>query len=129
MAIFCPKLNDAKIQNCAALWSSRNGIDTFGEWQAAMIGDLQEVASLSDNKDGGWWRPLPDPDVPRLLKALCVAAWAIGFCGLLGLGYCEHEQRFASSRIPTATLPIASDFKGENRFISQGDARIRDIST
>jgi hypothetical protein len=73
--------------------------------------------------------PLPDPDIPRPLKALCIAAWAIGFCGLLGLGYYEHEQWFSSSRTPTATLRVASDFKGETRFISQTDARICDIST
>jgi hypothetical protein len=84
---------------------------------------------LFDKKDGGWWHPLPEPYVLPLPKILINTAAVVAFSGLMGLGYYEHEQVFASSKAPTAALTVASNYKGQIRFISPNDARIGDIST
>lgn len=63
-------------------------------------------------------------DIPNPWKTLIVVAFAVGFSGVLGSGYCEHELRFSSSAAPDMTLSVARDFKGHARFISPTDERI-----
>ena len=75
------------------------------------------------------WRVLQPSDVPYPLKALFIVALLTGFSGVVGTGYCEHEQRLAFSRTPSPALPIPSNYKGEVRFISQTDAHICNISS
>ena|ERR1700692_2036425 len=74
-------------------------------------------------------RPLDLSDVPRWLRAVIVPAFIVFFGGLIGLGYCEHEQRFSSSQTPNALRPIATSYKGQVRFVSQTDATICRLST
>ena len=81
-----------------------------------------------ENRPSAWWRPLPEPDISRPFKALIITAALIAFCGINGWGYYEHEQVWASSKTPTAILSVASDYKGQTRFISQTDARIYNLS-
>jgi hypothetical protein len=74
------------------------------------------------------WLELPLSNAPLTLRILMIVGLAVGFCGLVAGGYCDHEQRLAFSKTPTDEFPAPSDYKGETRFVSPIAGRICKVS-